>query len=159
METSRERTYLRLRLRAFARRAPGQRRLLRRRVSGAGVPSVTGIDPSRTPEHTRCNACVGSHVSQGGRVSAPADQITEAAQRLVFASCQRQGIEPKITDPVVIGKVAALVGSDVPDGRYTVRVEAVKAAAGRSDRDVVDQDGEDRPSTCERQTSPGVPQG
>jgi hypothetical protein len=87
------------------------------------------------------------------------DQMREAAERLVITSCQEQGIEAKVSDPVVIGKVAALLRSDVPDRCYAPRVEAVEPAAGRADRDVGDHRGQDRSPPRKRQAVPGVAQG
>ena len=98
-------------------------------------------------------------LERGGGVS---DHLDKAARRLAEVSCEAQGIEVKITDPVVIGKVAAMLkgeGSDLPLGRDALRVEAVEAAPGRVDRDVVEDGREDRPLATERQTPPRVAEG
>lgn len=36
-------------------------------------------------------------------------ELKEAARRIVESSCREQGLEVQITDPVVIGKVAAIL--------------------------------------------------
>ena len=87
-----------------------------------------------------------------------------AARRLADASRDAQGLEPKITDPVVIGKVAALLKrgvahSDLPLGRDARGVEAVEAAPSRVDRDVLEDRREDRSLAAERQTAPGDAEG
>ena len=38
-----------------------------------------------------------------------AQDVRDAARQLAIKSCREQGLEPKITDPVVIGKVAAML--------------------------------------------------
>jgi hypothetical protein len=85
--------------------------------------------------------------------------VREAARRLVISSCREQGIEPKIIDPVVIGKVAAVLDSDAPPRLDAVRVETVEAPPRGLDRDVVDERGEDRPAARERQVVPAVAEG
>ena len=40
------------------------------------------------------------------------DHLDKAARRLADVSREAQGLEPKITDPVVIGKVAAMLKGD-----------------------------------------------
>ena len=69
----------------------------------------------------------------------------EAAERLVVASCEAQGIQPKISDPVVLGKIAAALRSDAPVGRNALRVEAVEARPPRIDGDGLEDGREDRP--------------
>lgn len=72
--------------------------------------------------------------------------LKEAARRLVASSCAEQGLEEQITDPVVIGKVAAMLkaGSDAPLRRGAIGVEEVSALDGRSDHDVLKDREEDR---------------
>ncbi len=42
--------------------------------------------------------------------------LKEAARRIVESSCREQGLEVQITDPVVIGKIAAILrGGSVSD--------------------------------------------
>jgi hypothetical protein len=43
-------------------------------------------------------------------------ELREAARRLVESSCREQGLEVQITDPVVIGKVAAILRAAVGPG-------------------------------------------
>lgn len=54
--------------------------------------------------------------------------LEEAARRIVESSCREQGLEVQITDPVAIGKVAAIlrVGSGSPVRRYPSRVKAIE---------------------------------
>lgn len=35
-------------------------------------------------------------------------ELREAARRIVESSCREQGLEVQITDPVVVGKIAAI---------------------------------------------------
>lgn len=87
------------------------------------------------------------------------DLIREDARRLAVASCEAQGIPAKITDPVVIGKVASILRSDTPHGRHALGVKAVEATPSRLDRDVVEDRGEDGPPASEGQVAPGVAEG
>jgi hypothetical protein len=41
-----------------------------------------------------------------------ATSVEAAARRIVESSCREQGIEPKITDPVALGKVAAVLNCE-----------------------------------------------
>lgn len=52
-------------------------------------------------------------------------ELKEAARRIVESSCREQGLEVEITDPVVIGKIAAIFrgGSDSPLGRNPARIK------------------------------------
>jgi len=74
-------------------------------------------------------------------------RFEEAARRIVESSCREQGLEVQITDPVVVGKVAAIlrVGSAAPAGGDPVRIEAVETPDGGVDRDRVEHGKEDRP--------------
>jgi hypothetical protein len=66
-------------------------------------------------------------------------ELKEAARRLVESSCREQGLEVQITDPVVIGKIAAIlrVDSDPPLRRNPTRIKAVETADRGVDRDRV----------------------
>lgn len=46
---------------------------------------------------------------KGGLIHEPSEEIQEAARRLVKRSCAEQGVPEKITDPVVIGKIARIL--------------------------------------------------
>jgi hypothetical protein len=86
-----------------------------------------------------------------------ADAIREAAHRLAVRSCEAQGLDVKISDPVVIGKVAAVLkagGSGSPKQRDALRVEAVATTNGGADGDVLEDGAEDRASAAERQSIP-----
>jgi hypothetical protein len=88
-----------------------------------------------------------------------AHPIEEEARRLRVASRKAQGLKRKVSDPVTIGKVAAMLKSetgrsDLPLGRDPRRVEAIKATASGVDRDVVEDGREDGPPATERQTAP-----
>ncbi len=65
-------------------------------------------------------------------------ELKESARHIVESSCREQGVEVQITDPVVIGKVAAIlrIGSGPPIGRYPSRVKPVETPdrGGDSDR-------------------------
>ncbi len=80
--------------------------------------------------------------------------LREAAERIAADSCRSQGFAPKISDPVVLGKVAALLRSDAPDRRDPIGVKAVEATPRRVDDDVIEQGGEDRPPATEREVRP-----
>jgi hypothetical protein len=71
--------------------------------------------------------------------------LKEAARRIVESSRREQGLEPKITDPVVLGKVASIlrVGSGPPVERYPSRVKAVETSDSSGDRDRVEDGKED----------------
>lgn len=87
----------------------------------------------------------------------PDDGIAEAARQLAANSCKAQGLDVQITDPVVIGKVAAVLkagGSGSPQGRDALRVEAVAPADGGADRDVLEDGAEDRAAAAEREPVP-----
>ena len=78
----------------------------------------------------------------------------------VEASCVSQGLPVHVTDLGVLGQVAGLLGAapgvsreaprrpaaglGTPDGREPGRVEAVVAAAGGCDDDVIEDGGDDR---------------
>ncbi len=78
----------------------------------------------------------------------------------VEASCASQGLPLRVADPGVLNDVAGLLGaspgggrvaprrsarvSGAPDGREPARVEAVVAAPGGSDDQVVEDGGDDR---------------
>lgn len=84
-----------------------------------------------------------------------ADQLREAALRVVESSCEAQGIDVQITDPVVVGRVAAMLkASDLPHRGDAVRVEAVASANRRPDRHLIDEGGEDRPLATHREVAP-----
>ena len=68
----------------------------------------------------------------------------EAAHRIAVASCEAQRIDVKVSDPVVLGKVAAVLRSNAPLGRDALRVEAVEALPSRIDGDGLEQGREDR---------------
>ena len=93
----------------------------------------------------------------------------------VQASCARQGVPAKVTDIVVVGRVAMLLGSPVgpealgavapkrtgrrgpsetPDDLHSVRVQRAGAGLGRSDDDVVDDGGDDGGLTGEIEAGP-----
>ena len=80
--------------------------------------------------------------------------VKDAARRLVVSSCRDQGLAPKVTDPVVLGKLAGLLRSDSPRGGDPRGVEAVTAAHRRTDGHVLKQGREDGPLTTERQIPP-----
>lgn len=87
----------------------------------------------------------------------PDDAIKAAAHRLVVSSCEAQGLDVKITDPVLIGKVAAVLkpgGSGSPPGRDALRVEGIATTNGGADRDVLEDGGEDRAAAAEREPIP-----
>ena len=84
-------------------------------------------------------------------------EVALAAQRLVASSCKKQGLEPRISDPAVIAKIAAILSSGGPDGIDAVRGKAVEASPTRVDHDVVEDGGHDRPPAAERQPGPGAP--
>jgi hypothetical protein len=67
-------------------------------------------------------------------------ELREAARRIVESSCREQGLEVEITDPVVIGKIAAIfrVGSDSPLGRNPARIKPVEPPDRGVDRDRVE---------------------
>jgi hypothetical protein len=50
--------------------------------------------------------------------------LKEAARRIVESSCREQGIEVPITDPVVIGKVAAILRGSAATPRTSTRIKA-----------------------------------
>ncbi len=85
---------------------------------------------------------------------AATDAVKDAARRLADSSCREQGLDPKVTDPVVLGKLAGLLRSDPPGGGDPGGVEAVTAAHRRADGDVLNQGREDGPLTTERQVAP-----
>jgi hypothetical protein len=60
--------------------------------------------------------------------------LKDTARRMVESSCEEQGVEVQITDPVVIGKVASIlrVGSGSPIERYPSRVEPDDSAGEES---------------------------
>lgn len=89
----------------------------------------------------------------------PVGRPQEAARRLVLASCKAQGIEPKISNPVVIGRVASMLDSGAPDRLDPLGLETVEAAPTGPDRGVVQNGGDDRPPAGERQVVPGVTEG
>ena len=96
-------------------------------------------------------------VRQGDAEARDDAAIKEAAHRLAVSSCEAQGLDVKITDPVVIGKVAAVLkagGSGSPKGRDALRVEAVATANGGADRDVLEDGAEDRAAAAEREPIP-----
>ena len=66
-----------------------------------------------------------------------ADGLAEAARRMVETSCEAQGLEVQITDPVAIGKVAAIlrVESDPPARCNAARIELGPPSNGGIDRD------------------------
>lgn len=74
-----------------------------------------------------------------------AEHLIESARRIALESCREQGLDAHLTDPVVLRKIAAVIGSDAPDGVDPVRVEAVAATDGRVDDDVIEQRREDGP--------------
>ncbi len=87
------------------------------------------------------------------------DAIKAAAHRLAVSSCEAQGLDVKITDPVLIGKVAAVLkagDSGPPTGRDALRVEAIATTDGGADRDVLEDGAEDRALPTERQSAPRV---
>jgi hypothetical protein len=67
-------------------------------------------------------------------------ELKEAARRIVESSCREQGLEVQITDPVVIGKIAAIlrVDSDPPLRRNPARVKPVETSDRSRDRDRVE---------------------
>ena len=90
--------------------------------------------------------------------------IEEQARQLRLASRHAQRLEQKITDPVAIGKIAAMlkgetVCSDLPLEVDTRRIEAVETGPARVDRDILEHGREDRPPTTERQTAPRIAEG
>lgn len=91
-----------------------------------------------------------------GVVSTTTNAMREEARRLAVSSCREQGLDPKVTDPVVLGKLAALLGSELPDGGDAGRVEAVATAHCGVDRDVLDQGPEDGPPATERKVAPSA---
>jgi hypothetical protein len=72
------------------------------------------------------------------------EHLKETARQILESSCREQGLEVQISDPVAIGKVAAIlrVGSDSPGGRDPARIESVQPSDGRVDRDGVEHRGE-----------------
>ena len=78
----------------------------------------------------------------------------------VEASCASQGLPLRVADPAILAQVAGLLGagpgvsreaprrsdsgSGTPVGADAVGVEAVEAATGGRDGDVVDQGGDNR---------------
>lgn len=113
-------------------------------LSAAAVPQSTSADQS-------------PQIRQGDAAARDDDAIKEAARRLAVSSCEAQGLDVQITDPVVIGKVAAVLkagGSGPPKGRDALRVEAVATANGGADGDVLEDGAEDRASAAERQSIP-----
>ena len=86
--------------------------------------------------------------------AAATDAVKDAARRLAVSSCREQGLDPKVTDPVVLGKLAGLLRSDSPGGGDPLGVEAITAADRRTDGHVLNQGREDGPLTTERQVAP-----
>lgn len=85
------------------------------------------------------------------------DALKAAAADLAETSCEAQGLDVTITDPVVVGKVAAVLrsgGSDAPRGLDAGGVEGVAPADGRPDRDVLKNGAEDRAAAAEREPVP-----
>lgn len=75
----------------------------------------------------------GGSASGGGReLMAPwqtKQELREIARRMVESSCREQGLEVEITDPVVIGKIAAIFrASDSPLGRNPTRIKPVETS-------------------------------
>lgn len=63
-------------------------------------------------------------------------ELKEAARRIVESSCREQGLEVQITDPVVIGKVAAILRAHregVGDPRQARRRGISEAGTGTDD--------------------------
>lgn len=84
----------------------------------------------------------------------------DAARAWVEASCASQGLPLRVADAAILAQVAGLLGagpgpgrvapgrtapgSGPPDGREAAGVEAVVAASGGCDGDVVEHGGDDR---------------
>ena len=63
----------------------------------------------------------------------------------VVKTCERQGVDPKITDWQVLRRVAEILGSSHPPRRRKPRrIEEVPAPDGRSDENRVQDGGNDR---------------
>ena len=95
----------------------------------------------------------------------------EELAEFVARSCERQGVPVKVTDAVVVGRVAALLGagtdgggakpapaapapSELPDDLDTVRVEAAGTRGTRSDDGMVNEGGDDGGLAGEVQVGP-----
>lgn len=93
----------------------------------------------------------------------------------VAASCERQGVAVRVTDPAAIGQVVALLGggadrpvrgaaaplravdpplSEPPDGLDAAGVHGSSAGGGGLDRDVAEDRGDDRGLSGEVQSRP-----
>ena len=77
----------------------------------------------------------------------------------VRASCEAQGLPEKVTDPVILRKVAvllrpALAGSPMPKRRYSRRVKPVAPADGGVDANVVEDGGDNAALSGQRETGP-----
>lgn len=72
------------------------------------------------------------------------ESLSEAARRIASRSCREQGLDARVTDAAILGKLAALIrSSDAPDRIDAIGVEPVAATDGGVDNDVLDQGGED----------------
>ena len=93
------------------------------------------------------------------------EQLIERAHAWAEQSALDQRLPMKIADAATIGQVVSLlgatreVGSDPPDWCQPCGVEAVVAAPGRPDDDVIEHGCDDRPLPAERKIGPPLPQG